>query len=117
MNPSLNQLCVIEGDYKIDETVQVEADAVDSTANHKQTSTTNTNKKLSALIDNYNLKINELAADANAEFVLLHSKDGSELCTSILSAYDFDTTLINSTVNTTNGNFVRISKYLLFLLI
>lgn len=117
MNPSLNQLCVIQGDYKIDATVQVEADTVDSTADHKRTGPTNTDKKLSALIDNYSLKIKELAADANAEFVLLHSKDGSELCTSILSAYDFDTTLINSSVNTTNGNFVGISKYLLFFLI
>lgn len=105
MNPSLNQLCVIEGDYKIEGT----QNAVESSPSESMSGS----EKLNEIIEGYKLKVknNQIGSDAsqsnssNGEFVLLHSKDGSELCTSLLQslgAYDFDTTLINTTTNNEN---------------
>lgn len=96
MNPSLNQLCVIDGNYKLEELSPSKSAA-------------NPENKLEQLIEIYNEKIknNQLNTEQQStaatpnDFVLLHSKDGSELCASLLQslgAYDFDTTLINSTL-------------------
>lgn len=112
MNPSLNQLCVIEGDYKIDTENNIEV-----SKNNKSPSKTlvSNNEKLNTLIESYNLKIknNQIGTEKHPsnDFVILHSKDGSELCSSLLQslgAYDFDTTLINSTV--TNDKSLNINQ-------
>ncbi len=96
MNTSLNQLCVIDGEYKI-----------------KTEDCANRNEKLTNLIESYQLKLknNQIAGSDNNDFVLLHSKDGSELCTSLLQslgAYDFDSTM-NSTL-TNNDKSVNLTQ-------
>ena len=86
MTSNLNQICVIDGDYKM------------KTGSPQAGKRVSTSAKLNSLIERYKAK---LGADSPDEFVLVHSKDGSELCSSLLQGLgvaDFETTLVNATL-------------------
>ncbi len=94
MNPSINQLCVIDGQYIIKD---VDPDF--------------SNDKLTTLIETYQLQLKNSPSSGSNDFVLLHSKDGSELCTNLLQslgAYDFDSTL-NATI-TNNDKSINVCQ-------
>ena len=88
MTSNLNQICVIDGDYKMKTGSPTQAGSKRVSAS----------AKLNSLIERYKAK---LGADSPDEFVLVHSKDGSELCSSLLQGLgvaDFETTLVNATL-------------------
>lgn len=100
---SSNQVCVIEGDYNV---------TYDAASPSKQSE----DKRLSQLIESYKKKLN-LATDASSEsssssktaseyskFTLIHSKDGSELYTSILQSFGLTASDLDNTINSANGD-------------
>ena len=91
-----NQLCVLEGDYKLQTHLK---------AFNKKNDSTNFN--INDLIECYKSKFLNEQQQSVDEFVLVHSKDGgfevySNLMQHLNSTYDFDATLLN-TLNHNNS--------------
>lgn len=101
-----SKLCVIEGDYRIIQLKSLK----------KHDSGLSPLGKINELIDLYKAKlINEQdsASLIANDYSIIHSKDGSEICSNLIqnlsATYDFDATLINSTVinNSINNSAIE----------
>lgn len=115
MNHSLNQLCVIEGDYRIKSDLSIGASGKTS-QNHKQSSQKYNNQRINELIDNY-----KLIRNSDNSFQLIHSKDGSELYSNLLSSFginnsDLDRTLTQRSTNNSTLNYSNTNSYICFLI-
>ena len=116
----INQLCVIEGDFKLSNkygnvnrgSVKQASSSLSSTSTCCSPLVKRVNlessvsilypsiEKLNDLLDSYKQKIKSNSSTTLDEFVVMYSKDGSEICSSLMQSLssDFDTTLVNSTV-------------------
>ena len=99
-----NQLCVIESDFRflhLSKTKKQENYGItDLLESYKQS--------LSARISNSNDSDNLTIVANNNDFLIVHAKDGNEICSNLLqnpsNTYDFDSTLVNNTASCNNHN-------------
>jgi len=120
---SLNQVCIIEGDYNLT-TAPVNDDEKKSTLSSARQVH---DQRLTQLIEAYKTKLNlhnsHTLEDGDAEmssskttlsdyskFTLIHSKDGSELYTSILQSCGLNASDLDNTINSgANGGDTTVS--------
>ena len=77
---SSNQLCVIEGDYNL--TKYNNSNQVKSSSPSKKSANI---AKLNELIEAYKSKYPSITNESGVELMVIHSKDGSELCMNLLN--------------------------------
>ena len=104
---SLNQVCIIDGDYNVTfQSSQISASCSPVSKRIQE--------KLSQLIDSYKskMKLNadnqegtqlETSASDYSKFVLIHSKDGSELYTNLLQSFGLNVSDLDNTLNSNAG--------------
>jgi hypothetical protein len=99
---SLNQLCVIEGDYNL--TKYNNPQVKPSSPSKKSASIA----KLNELVEAYKSKYPTIINESETELMVIHSKDGSELCMNLLNSFGLSSNVSNqnsTTLSTTLNEF------------